>query len=122
MRPDSRRRKVRVSSRAASWKAWPSRTARRSIARLHIVGGGSQSALLNQFAANATGREVIAGPVEATAAGNVLIQAIALGQLESLDALRKIVSDSFPLRAFKPLDMKNWEDAYDRFTQLKIAT
>ena len=61
----------------------------RSIARLHIVGGGSQSALLNQFAANATGREVIAGPVEATAAGNVLIQAIALGQVESLEALRK---------------------------------
>lgn len=94
----------------------------RSIARLHIVGGGSQSALLNQFAANATRREVIAGPVEATAAGNVLIQAIALGQVESLEALRKIVSDSFPLRAFKPLDTTNWEDAYDRFTQLKIAT
>ena len=91
----------------------------RSIARLHIVGGGSQSALLNQFAANATQREVIAGPVEATAAGNVLIQAIALGQVESLEALRKIVSDSFPLRAFKPLDTKNWQDAYDRFTQLK---
>ncbi len=94
----------------------------RSIARLHIVGGGSQSALLNQFAANATGREVIAGPVEATAAGNVLIQAIALGQVESLEALRKIVSDSFLLRAFKPLDTKNWKDAYDRFTQLRIAT
>jgi rhamnulokinase len=94
----------------------------RSIARLHIVGGGSQSALLNQFAANATQREVIAGPVEATAAGNVLIQAIALGHVESLGALRKIVSDSFPLSTFKSRDSTSWQDAYGRFTQLTLAT
>jgi rhamnulokinase len=94
----------------------------RSITKLHIVGGGSQSALLNQFAANATRREVIAGPVEATAAGNVLIQALALGQIESLQALRKIVSDSFPLHSFQPLDTENWQEAYDRFGQLKLAT
>ena len=93
----------------------------RSINRLHIVGGGSQSALLNQFAANATGREVVAGPVEATAAGNILIQAIALGQVESLSALRTIVSNSFPLRTFKPTDLPNWQDAYRRFAQLKLA-
>ena len=59
----------------------------RSITRLHIVGGGSQSALLNQFAASAIQRDVIAGPVEATAAGNILIQAISLGQVESLNTL-----------------------------------
>jgi rhamnulokinase len=94
----------------------------RSIARLHIVGGGSQSALLNQFAADATQREVIAGPVEATAAGNVLIQAIALGHVESLEALRKIVSDSFPLSTFKSRDSASWQDAYRRFTQLTLAT
>jgi rhamnulokinase len=94
----------------------------RSINRLHIVGGGSQSALLNQFAANATGHEVIAGPVEATAAGNILIQAIALGQVEALSALRKIVSNSFPLRTFKPVDLANWQDAYRRFAQLELAT
>ncbi|HEY5743216.1 MAG TPA: rhamnulokinase family protein [Terrimicrobiaceae bacterium] len=92
----------------------------RSIARLHILGGGSQSALLNQFAANAIQREVIAGPVEATAAGNILIQAIALGQVESLNALRKIVRDSFPLHTFHPLDTQNWDDAYHRFSQLKL--
>ena len=74
----------------------------RVIRKLHIVGGGSQSALLNQFAANATQREVVAGPVEATAAGNVLIQALALGQIESVQALREIVRDSFPLHTFKP--------------------
>jgi rhamnulokinase len=92
----------------------------RTIARLHIVGGGSQSVLLNQFAANATRREVIAGPVEATAAGNVLIQAIALGQVESHQALRKIVRDSFALHTFQPLDAESWQEAYDRFTELKL--
>lgn len=94
----------------------------RSIARLHIVGGGSQSILLNQFAASATQRQVIAGPVEATAAGNVLIQALALGDIDSLQALRKIVSDSFPLHTFQPLETESWQRAYDRFAQLKIAT
>ena len=94
----------------------------RSIARLHIVGGGSQSALLNQFAANAIQRQVIAGPVEATAAGNILIQAISLGQVESLAALRKIVRNSFPLQAFEPLDSESWQEAYDRFTRLKLTT
>ena len=94
----------------------------RSIARLHIVGGGSQSALLNQFAANAIQRQVIAGPVEATAAGNILIQAISLGQVESLAALRKIVRNSFPLQTFGPLDAESWQEAYDRFTQLNLTT
>ena len=94
----------------------------RSIARLHIVGGGSQSALLNQFAANAIQRQVIAGPVEATAAGNILIQAISLGQVESLAALRNIVRNSFPLQTFAPLDAESWQEAYDRFTQLNLTT
>jgi rhamnulokinase len=94
----------------------------RSIARLHIVGGGSQSMLLNQCAANATQREVIAGPVEATAAGNVLIQAIALGQVESHQALRQIVSDSFALQTYQPLDTERWQEAFNRFTQLKLET
>jgi rhamnulokinase len=94
----------------------------RSIARLHIVGGGSQSNLLNQFAASATQREVIAGPVEATAAGNVLIQALALGDIESLQALRQIVRHSFPLRSFEPLETESWQRAFDRLHQLKLAT
>ena len=60
--------------------------------------------------------------MEATAAGNILIQAIALGQVESLSALRQIVSNSFPLKTFKPVDSANWQDAYRRFAQLKLAT
>ena len=76
----------------------------RAVTRLHIVGRGSQNALLNQFAANATGRHVVAGPAEATAVGNVLIQTIALGHLDSLFVLRKIVGVSFALKAFQPLE------------------
>src|SRR6516164_9213246 len=92
----------------------------RAVVRLHIVGGGSQNALLNQFASNATGRHVIAGPAEATAAGNVLIQAIALGHVDSLHTLRKIVRDSFALKALEPLESQSWHDAYQRFLNLTL--
>jgi rhamnulokinase len=90
----------------------------RTIRRLHIVGGGSQSALLNQFAASASGRQVVAGPAEATAIGNVLLQAIAFGHLESLGALRQLVRDSFALQTFEPIAPEAWRPAYQRFTQL----
>jgi rhamnulokinase len=89
----------------------------KAIHRLHIVGGGSQSELLNQFAANAVQREVIAGPVEATAIGNVLLQAVALGQVASIGALREVVRSSFNVRVFPPLDAAPWQQAYERFQQ-----
>lgn len=91
----------------------------RSIKKLHIVGGGSQSALLNQFSANATGRVVLAGPVEGTAIGNILIQAITAGELDSLAALRACVAKSFPVAEFKPLDPDIWEAAFTRFESLR---
>ncbi len=87
----------------------------KSITKLHIVGGGSQNRLLNQFAANATGRTVLAGPIEATATGNVLIQAIALRQLPSLDALRNVVRNSFAVETYRPVDVEVWQEAYERF-------
>jgi sugar (pentulose or hexulose) kinase len=90
----------------------------RTIRRLHIVGGGSQSALLNQFAASATGRQVDAGPAEATAVGNLLLQAIALGHLGSLAALREVVRDSFVLQTFEPIAPEAWRAAYQRFIGL----
>jgi rhamnulokinase len=93
-----------------------------SIQRLYIVGGGSQNALLNEFAAHATEREVVTGPVEATAIGNVLIQATALGHVESLAALRRIVRDSFPLQIFKPRVVADWRTAYQRFRGLDLLT
>ena len=89
-----------------------------SIDRIHIVGGGSQNDLLNQAAADATGRSILAGPVEATALGNVLIQAVALGHLGSLDELRSAVRESVSLRTFQPLESAAWEDAAIRFASL----
>jgi rhamnulokinase len=93
----------------------------RSIRRLHIVGGGSQSSLLNQFATNATGREVMAGPVEATAIGNALIQALALGDLDSLQTLRATVRESFSVQVFHPQAHAAWEEAHARFSRLSPA-
>ncbi|MCP5517682.1 MAG: rhamnulokinase [Verrucomicrobiales bacterium] len=86
--------------------------------RLHIVGGGSQNALLNQFAANALQVPVLAGPVEATAAGNVLVQALALGHLESLTHARQVVRRSFELVTIEPEAPGPWDEAHDRFEEL----
>jgi rhamnulokinase len=74
----------------------------RSINVIHIVGGGSQNRLLNQLAADATGRRVIAGPAEATAAGNSLTQAMGTGDVRSLGEIRAIVRGSFRLEEFVP--------------------
>ncbi len=91
----------------------------RKIELLHIVGGGSRSALLNQFAADATGRTVLAGPVEATAIGNLLIQAIAAGCLRDLDHLRQTVAHSFPLETFRPSQEASWSAAWEKFCRLR---
>jgi rhamnulokinase len=74
----------------------------RSIDIIHIVGGGSQNRLLNQLAADATGRRVIAGPTEATAAGNALTQAMGTGDITSLEELRSVIRASFCLEEFAP--------------------
>jgi sugar (pentulose or hexulose) kinase len=82
---------------------------------LHIVGGGSQNRLLNQMTANAIARPVLAGPSEATAIGNLLMQALALGAVGSLDELRAVVRASFAPETFLPADAPAWDDAYGRF-------
>jgi len=87
----------------------------RPIEKLHIVGGGSQNELLNQFAANATGLPVVAGPVEATAIGNILIQAIAKKEINNLDEARQIVASSFPLKEYLPDDSDQWDEVYNKF-------
>jgi len=85
---------------------------------LHIVGGGSQNRLLNQWTANATGREVIAGPIEATAAGNALLQATGLGYLKTPDDVRNIVRQSFALESYEPTEQARWNEAYAMWKQL----
>lgn len=84
----------------------------KKIKILHIIGGGSQNALLNQFTANSLNIPVIAGPSEATAIGNILVQALALGKINDVSELRQIVKNSFPILEFKPENTKKWNDAY----------
>ncbi|MFO0959742.1 MAG: rhamnulokinase family protein [Isosphaeraceae bacterium] len=85
------------------------------IRAIHVVGGGSRNSLLNQFTADACNRPVHAGPVEATAMGNLLLQAIGRGKLGGLDDLRDVVARSFPVETFEPRDTAAWGDAAGRF-------
>ena len=86
---------------------------------LHILGGGGQNRLLNQMAADATGCTVVAGPVEATAVGNLLVQAAGMGRIDGLDGIRTVVRDSFPIETFQPKDRGPWEEAWKRFQILR---
>jgi rhamnulokinase len=97
---------------------WLEELAGSRIEVIHIVGGGSQSELLNQFTANACGRPVVAGPVEATALGNILVQARASGAVSSLAEVRAIVRASGGVKVYEPRDRPAWEGAYARFREL----
>ena len=83
---------------------------------IHIVGGGSQSKILNQFAADACQRPVITGPVEATAMGNLLTQVKADGELGSLAEMRDVVRASSSVQRHEPAA---WNEAADRFAELR---
>ncbi len=85
---------------------------------IHIIGEGSRNELLCQFTANATGRKIVAGPGEATALGNILVQAKGLGYLQDLCHLRKIVRQSFDLKEYMPENRDNWENAYGKFLEI----
>jgi rhamnulokinase len=89
-----------------------------TITRIHVVGGGTKNKLLCQFTANACGRPVHAGPVEATAIGNILMQALGRRQLGSITDLRGVVSRSFPVTLYEPCDTVAWNDAAGRFATL----
>lgn len=93
------------------------RVAGRAIEQIRIIGGGSQNRLLNQFTADATGRRVLAGPVEATALGNAAIQIVASGAVHSLKEVRAMIERSFPVEAFEPRDTERWIKAAERFRQ-----
>jgi rhamnulokinase len=91
----------------------------RKINIIHIVGGGSQNELLNQMTADACGKTVIAGPGEATASGNLLIQAMAMGDIETLAEARAIIRESFEVRQYEPKEGPKWATAYERFAGLE---
>jgi rhamnulokinase len=82
---------------------------------IHIVGGGSKNALLNQLAANACGLRVVAGPEEATAVGNAMVQGMALGAIERLSDAQSLIRAAFPIREFTPRDREKWEQVYGSY-------
>jgi rhamnulokinase len=90
----------------------------RKLKVIHIVGGGSRNQVLNQLVADATGRPVIAGPSEATALGNVLVQAIGAGAISGLPEARQVLKRSFELQVVEPRDATGWDRAYDRFCKI----
>jgi rhamnulokinase len=90
----------------------------KSISRIHIIGGGSRNETLCQFAAEATNLPVLSGPAEATAVGNIMVQALAMGQVGSIDEIREIVRVSFDVRAFRPSGAAEWDRAYARFREI----
>jgi len=81
----------------------------------HIVGGASRNSLLNQFTANALGIPVAAGPSEATALGNIIIQMIAMGDVANIQEARSLLAVSFPTKTFEPRDMRQWDENYETF-------
>jgi rhamnulokinase len=93
----------------------------RRLDTIHVVGGGSQNTLLCQFTADACNRPVLAGPAEATAIGNVLLQAIGLGLLGSLADAREVVRRSFDVRAYAPCQPQDWQEPHERFLKLLPA-
>jgi rhamnulokinase len=89
----------------------------RRFDEIRIVGGGARNRLLQQWTADATGRSVVAGPVEATALGNIGMQMIATGAVGSLEEARAVIDRSFPVERFEPLASDRWETEYGRFQQ-----
>jgi rhamnulokinase len=90
----------------------------RRLDAIHVVGGGSQNGFLCQLTADACDRPVIAGPVEATALGNALVQLIGLGMIGSLAQGRAVVRRSFDVRTYEPHQPERWDAPYQRFLQL----
>lgn len=82
---------------------------------LHLIGGGTQNELLCQLTANAIGVQAIAGPVEATAMGNLLLQCYGCGEIGSLAELRAVVAETATLHTYQPQDRPAWDAAYERF-------
>ena len=91
------------------------------ITSIHIVGGGARNEYLNQATANATNRPVLAGPAEATAGGNVIVQSIACGEVASLAEARAVVRRSLKMRRYVPQAVERWQKAKESYRQIEAA-
>jgi rhamnulokinase len=87
------------------------------IKRVRVIGGGARNRVLNQFTADATGRTVLAGPVEAAALGNIAMQMVAQGAVASLAEARTLIEQSFPVDRFEPKAFDAWDAQYLRFRE-----
>ncbi len=92
-----------------------------SLNTVQIVGGGAQDSMLCEFTASATGCTIYAGPVEATAIGNLIVQAISLGIVKNLDDGRQMIKNSFPMKEYRPTECEKWNMAYKQFCTLMKA-
>lgn len=88
------------------------------IEKLHVIGGGSKNNLLNTFTANAIGIPVVAGPSEATAIGNIMLQAKANGMVDSIGEMRKMISNSVSVSTFQPAEQSLWEEGYQTYLSI----
>lgn len=84
-----------------------------------MIGGGIQSKLLCQMTASASGRKVIAGPVEATALGNIAVQLMALGEIQDVKEARQIIKNSEATYEYEPQDREKWDEAYEKFVGMR---
>lgn len=91
---------------------------RRKIDVIHIIGGGVQDKLLCQYTANSTKKKVLAGPIEATALGNVAVQLISCGEFANIDEARDVIAASFPPQIYEPQDTAHWEEAYLKYLSI----
>lgn len=89
-----------------------------SIDVLHVVGGGANNKMLNQMSANAINRPVIAGPTEATAIGNLMVQVMASGGVEDVKEMRQVIQNSFEVQTFLPQDLENWKAQKDKYREV----
>lgn len=87
----------------------------KKLSAVHMLGGGIKDTMVTSFVANATGKKVVAGPVEATSTGNAVVQLMALGKISSLKEARAIIRDSFPIKVYEPQDSEEWNRAYETF-------
>lgn len=89
------------------------------IPALNIVGGGTKNRVLSEFTANAINRKVIAGPIEATAIGNISAQMIAMGDVKNVAEVKEVIKNSFPLEYYKPKNVEAWDAAYEKLLKIQ---
>ena len=97
---------------------WLQEFAAFDIRTLHIIGGGSLNKYLNQFTSNALGIEVLAGPQECTAIGNIMMQAKAAGEMDDIWEMRRIIANSIKMQRFEPKDKELWDKAYEKYLSI----